>query len=82
MFDGERMALVMQEEEAAASGTGGGPPPGDALDAIERYTSYFGPYTVDAARGFVSQQIAGSLNPRLTGGGSSRSTSSRPIGSC
>ena len=67
MFDGERMALVMQEERAAA-GMDGGAPPDDARDAVERYTSYFGPYAVNEAQGFVSQQIAGSLNPRLTGG--------------
>ena len=67
MFDGERMALVMQEERAA-SGMDSGVPPDDARDAVERYTSYFGPYVVNEAQGFVSQQLAGSLNPRLTGG--------------
>ena len=67
MFDGERMALVMQEERAAA-GLDSGAPPEDARDAVERYTSYFGSYVVNEAQGFVSQQLAGSLNPRLTGG--------------
>ena len=67
MFDGERMALVMQEE-VAASGMDGGVPPDDARAAVERYTSYFGPYVVNQAQGFLSQQLAGSLNPRLTGG--------------
>ena len=67
MFDGERMAMVMQEEVDAA-GTSGGSASDDVLEVVERYTSYFGPYVVDEARGFVSQQIAGSLNPRLTGG--------------
>lgn len=67
MFDGERMAMVMQEEVDRA-GTDGGSASDDVLDAVERYTSYFGPYGVDEARGFVSQWIAGSLNPRLTGG--------------
>lgn len=67
MFDGERMAMVMQEEVDRA-GTDSGSASDDVLDAVERYTSYFGPYVVDEARGFVSQQIAGSLNPRLTGG--------------
>ena len=67
MFDGERMALVMQEE-VAASGMDGGVPPDDARDAVERYTSYFGPYAVNEAQGFLSQQVFGSLNPRLTGG--------------
>ena len=67
MFDGERMAMVMQEEVDRV-GTDSVFASGDVLDAVERYTSYFGPYVVDEARGFVSQQIAGSLNPRLTGG--------------
>ena len=67
MFDGARMALVMQEE-AAESGTDSAFPSDDALGAVERYTSHFGPYAVNEAQGFVSQQIAGSLNPRLTGG--------------
>ena len=67
MFDGERMALVMQEE-VAASGMDSGVPPDDARDAVERYTSFFGPYAVNEAQGILSQQIVGSLNPRLTGG--------------
>ena len=67
MFDGERMAMVMQEEVDRA-GADSGVASDDVLNAVERYTSYFGPYVVDEARGLVSQQIAGSLNPRLTGG--------------
>ena len=67
MFDGERMALVMQEE-GAESGTDSAPRSDDALGAVERYTSYFGPYVVNEAQGFLSQQMIGSLNPRLTGG--------------
>ncbi len=67
MFDGERMGLVLQEEEGAADAPGG-PATDDALAAVERYTAYFGPYALDEAGGYVSQRIAGSLNPRLTGG--------------
>ena len=67
MFDGERMAMVMQEEVDAV-GTSGAAASGDAMAAFERYTSYFGPYEADEARGLLSQQIAGSLNPRLSGG--------------
>lgn len=66
MADGERLALVMQEE--APAGADGGASPDDAAGAVERYTSYFGPYALDEARGFVAQRLAGSLNPRLTGG--------------
>ncbi len=67
MSDGERMGMVVQEEAGAPNAVGG-PPPDDALAAVERYTAYFGPYTVDEADGSVSQQIVGSLNPRLTAG--------------
>ena len=67
MFDGERMAMVMQEVVDAA-GADSGSASDDVLDAVEGYTSYFGPYVVDEARGLLSQRIAGSLNPRLTGG--------------
>jgi len=67
MFDGERMALVMQEE-GVESGTDSASRSEDARSAVERYTSYFGPYAVNEAQGFLSQQMIGSLNPRLTGG--------------
>lgn len=67
MFDGERMAFVMQEE-GAESGMDSGVLPDDARDAVERYTSYFGPYAVNEAQGFLTQQMVGSLSPRLTGG--------------
>lgn len=67
MSDGERMALAVQEEEGARNARDD-PPSGDALAAVERYTSHFGPYAVDEARGSLSQQVAGSLDPRLTGG--------------
>ena len=66
MSDGERLGIVVQEE-AGASSAPDGRPPDEALAAVERYTAYFGPYTRDEAGGYVSQQIAGSLNPRLTG---------------
>ncbi len=68
MSDGERMGLVVQEEKAVSSAGSSGPPVDDALAAVERYTARFGPYSLDEAEGYVSQQIAGSLNPRLTGG--------------
>ena len=67
MADGERLAFVMQEE-APAAGADGGAAPDDAAGAVERYASRFGPYALDEARGFVAQQLLGSLNPRLTGG--------------
>ena len=67
MSDGERLGLVLQEQEGTTNAPGG-PPPDDALAAVERYTAYFGPYSLDQSQGYVSQRIAGSLNPRLTGG--------------
>lgn len=68
MADGERLAFVMQEEAPAAGAEDGGASPDDAAGAVERYTSYFGPYALNEARGFVAQRLLGSLNPRLTGG--------------
>lgn len=68
LSDGERLGLILQEEARPAAGPGGGPASDDALAAVERYTAYFGPYTLDAAAGHLSQQVVGSLNPRLTGG--------------
>ena len=67
MSDGERMGTVVQQEGRAPS-AGDGPTPDEALAAVESYTAYFGPYSVNAADGYVSQHVTGSLNPRQTGG--------------
>ena len=52
MFDGERMALVMQEEGVESGhGQWRATRSDGALGAVERYTSYFGPYAVNEAQG-------------------------------
>ena len=64
MYDGERMATVVQQENHTLSDGEGS----DALAAVESYTAYFGSYSVDEADGYVSHQVAGSLNPAGAGG--------------
>ena len=39
------------------------PTAGEAFTALSTYTSYFGKFTVDAAEGFVTHHLEGSLNP-------------------
>lgn len=39
----------------------------EALAALSTYTSYFGTFTVNAAEGFVTHHLEGSLNPRGAG---------------
>ena len=67
MYDGERMATVVQQEGRAPS-AGDGLTPEDALAAVESYTAYFGRYSVDEAGGYLSHQVAGSLDPSGAGG--------------
>ena len=67
MSDGERMAIVVQQEGRTPSARDE-PTPEEALAAVESYTAYFGPFSVNAADGYVLHQVAGSLNPRSTGG--------------
>ena len=67
MSDGERMGIVVQQEGRAPS-AGDRPTPDEALAAVESYTTYFGPFSVNTADGYVAQQVTGSLNPRSTGG--------------
>ena len=67
MYDGERMGTVVQQEGRAPS-AGDGLTRDDALAAIESYAAYFGRYSVDEAGGYLSHQVAGSLNPSGAGG--------------
>ena len=67
MSDGERMGIVVQQEGRVRS-AGIEPTPEEALAAVESYTAYFGPFSVNVADGYVSHQITVSLNPRRTGG--------------
>lgn len=45
----------------------GGPTAEEALGLIGTYTSYFGPFTVNEAEGFVVHHLKGSLDPRGAG---------------
>jgi len=67
MYDGERMALAVQQEGRMAS-VGNALTPEGALAAVESYSAYFGPYSVDVANGYLSHRVAGSLNPSGAGG--------------
>ncbi len=67
MYDGERMATVVQQENRTSS-AGDGLTPEDAQAAVESYTAYFGRYSVNEASGYVSYEVAGSLNPSGAGG--------------
>ena len=67
MYHDERMAAVVQQDGRAES-AGNVFMPEEALAAVESYTAYFGSYSVDAVKGYVSNQVIGSLNPRGAGG--------------
>ena len=67
MYDGERMAAVVQQDERAGSASDVLTPE-EALASVESYTAYFGSYSVDTADGYVVNQVLGSLNPRGAGG--------------
>ncbi|SVB89475.1 uncharacterized protein METZ01_LOCUS242329, partial [marine metagenome] len=67
MYDGERVAAVVQQDERAGSASDVLTPE-EALAAVESYTAYFGSYSVDTADGYVVNQVLGSLNPRGAGG--------------
>ncbi len=64
MYDGERIATVVQQENRLPSEED----VDDAQAAVESYTAYFGRYAVDEAGGYLSHQVAGSLNPSGAGG--------------
>lgn len=63
MYDahGHMGVVIVQEgrqRSAAARLT-----PDEALAAVTSYTSYFGPYTVNAGEGYVTHHVEGSLSP-------------------
>lgn len=67
MYDGERMALAVQQEGRMVT-VGNTLTPEGVLAAVEGYSAYFGPYSVDVANGYLSHEVAGSLNPGGAGG--------------
>lgn len=66
MYDGARMGIVVQQEGRTFAGDV--PTPEEAIAAVESYTAYFGPFSVNTAERYVSHRVAGSLNPRGAGG--------------
>ena len=71
MYDGQHMGVVIQQDGRQPY-AGDQRTPDEALAAITSYTSYFGPYTVNEADGYVTHHVEGSLNPRSTGGDNQR----------
>ena len=71
MYDGEHMGVFIQQgwrkPFAAAQPTGD-----EAIAAATSYVSYFGPYTVNEAEGYVTHHVLGSLNPGMTGADNQR----------
>ena len=67
MYDGARMAVAVQQEGRTRF-VGNDPTPEEALINVGHYTAYFGPYSMNEVEGYVSHQVAGSLNPRGAGG--------------
>ena len=67
MYDGERMAAVVQQAERVVS-VSDVVTPEEALAAVESYSAYFGSYSVDTENRYVMNQVLGSLNPRGAGG--------------
>ena len=71
MYDGERMGVVIQQEHRKPFA--GALPTGDeAIAAATSYVSYFGPYTVNEAEGYVTHHVLGSNNPGTTGADNQR----------
>ena len=66
MYDGEHMGVIIQQEGRLPY-AGAEPTPDEALAALTSYTSYFGPYTVNEAEGYVTHHVLGSINPGTTG---------------
>ena len=71
MYDGEHMGVVIQQEHRKPFA--GAQPTGDeAIAAATSYVSYFGPYTVNEAEGYLTHHVLGSNNPGMTGADNQR----------
>ena len=71
MYDGEQMGVIIQQEWRRPFA--GEEPTGDeAIAATTSYVSYFGPYTVNEAEGYVTHHVLGSVNPGMTGNDNQR----------
>ena len=63
MYDAHGHMGVVIEQEGRQRAVGARRTPDEALAAVTSYTSYFGPYTVNAAEGYVTHHVEGSLSP-------------------
>ena len=71
MYDGEHMGVIIQREWRKPFA--GEEPTGDeAAAALSSYVSYFGPYTVNEAEGYVTHHVLGSASPAMTGADNQR----------
>ena len=71
MYDGEHMGVIIQQENRKPFA--GAQPTGDeAIAAMSSYVSYFGPYTVNEAEGYVTHHVLGSNSPAMTGADNQR----------
>ena len=67
MYDLDGHMGVVIQQDGRQPGLGEQRTPEDALSAIGSYTSYFGPYTVNAEEGHVTHHLLGSLSPNGAG---------------
>ena len=71
MYDGEHMGVIIQREWRRPF-AGAEPTGAEAIAAATSYVSYFGPYTVNEAEGYVTHHVLGSLSPGMTGADNQR----------
>lgn len=63
MYDGDGHMGVVIQQDGREPYAGDRRTPEEALAAVTSYTSYFGPYTVNEAEGYVTHHLEGSLSP-------------------
>ena len=63
MYDGDGHMGVVIQQDGRDPYAGERRTPEEALAAVTSYTSYFGPYTVNEAEGYVTHHLEGSLSP-------------------
>ncbi len=72
MYDPAGYMGVVIMREGRQPYSEGGPKPAEARAALATYTSYFGPYTINEAEGYIVHHVIGSLTPNNTGADNKR----------
>ena len=72
MYDRDGHMGVVIQQDGRQPYAGEQRTPEEALAAMRSYTSYFGPYTVNAEEGYVTHHLLGSLSPNGAGGDNKR----------